>query len=282
MRTFPRGGLIGKTVHAANDLAKLNIPVYAAYASFFLILSVFPMLLVLVGLLQFTPLEIERLGEMLQGILPRGLQEGAEELILTTYDKSSSGAALGLSAVTALWSSSRGIYGLMTGLNAIYDAEEKRGYIRTRLLCMAYTLAFLLVLLLTLALHVFGSGLLSLLQNATHPFLQFLLGVLDLRFFVLLTVQTAVFTAMFMVLPDRRNGFWESLPGALLASLGWLVFSNLYSIYVDNFAHLTNIYGSVYAVALYMLWLYCCMSIVLFGGALNRFLAQHGGAESHQ
>ncbi len=275
MRAFPRGGLIGKTVHAANDFAKLNIPIYAAYASYFLILSVFPMLLVLVGLLQFTPLEVERLGEMLQGILPRGLQERAEELILTTYDKSSSGFSLGLSAVTALWSSSRGIYGLMTGLNAIYDVEENRGYFRTRLLCVAYTLAFLLVLLLTLALHVFGSQLLSLLQNATHPFLQFLLRVLNLRFFVLLIVQTAVFTAMFMVLPVRRNGFWESLPGALLASLGWLVFSNLYSVYVDNFAHLTNIYGSVYAIALYMLWLYCCMSIVLFGGALNRFLIRH-------
>ena len=149
-----------------------------------------------------------------------------------------------------------------------------RGYFRTRLLCIAYTLAFLLVLLLTLALHVFGSSLFAFLQNATHPFLQFLLGVLDIRFIVLLAVQTAVFTAMFMVLPGRRNGFWESLPGALLASVGWLVFSNLYSIYVDNFAHLTNIYGSVYAIALYMLWHYCCMSIVLGGGALNRFLAQ--------
>ena len=89
---------------------------------------------------------------------------------------------------------------------------------------------------------------------------------------MLLTAQTAVFSAVFMVLPARNHGFWESLPGALLACLGWLVFSNLYSIYVEHFANLSNIYGSVYAIALYMLWLYCCMSIVLSGGALNRFL----------
>ena len=53
------------------------------------------------------------------------------------------------------------------------------------------------------------------------------------------------------------------------------MFSDLYSIYVERFARLTNVYGSVYAVALSMLWLYCCMSIVFYGGALNRFLMEH-------
>ena len=79
---------------------------------------------------------------------------------------------------------------------------------------------------------------------------------------------------MFMALPNEKNTFRESLPGALLASAGWLTFSNLYSIYVERFAHLTNIYGSVYAIALSMLWLYCCMAIVFYGGAMNRFLAE--------
>ena len=63
-------------------------------------------------------------------------------------------------------------------------------------------------------------------------------------------------------------------PGALLASLGWLVFSNLYSIYVRNFSGYANIYGSVYAVALSMLWLYFCVMILLYGGLLNRVLAE--------
>ena len=75
-----------------------------------------------------------------------------------------------------------------------------------------------------------------------------------------------------MVLPAGKNGFWESLPGALLAALGWQIFSDLYSIYVEHYAHLSSIYGSVYAVALSMLWLYCCMSIVFYGGALNVLL----------
>ena len=271
MREFPKGGLIGKTVYFGRKVADLRIPLYAANACYFIVLAVFPALLLLLGLLRYTPLEVERLGEMLAGVLPEALLESAEELILITYDNTS-GAVLGLSAVTTLWSASRGIYGVLTGLNAIYGAQENRGYFYTRFISMLYTFAFLLVLLLTLALHVFGTGLLGLLQRTSHPFWQFLLDIIDFRFFLLLFLQTGIFAAMFTVLPNKPNRFWDSLPGALLASSGWLVFSNLYSIYVEHFAHLSNVYGSVYAVALSMLWLYCCMSIVFYGGALNVML----------
>lgn len=273
MREFPKGGLIGKAVHYGRKVAQLKIPLYAANACYFIVLAVFPGLLLLLGLLRYTPLEVEWLGEMLAGVLPEALRENAEELILLTYDNTS-GAVLGISAAAALWSSGRGIYGLLTGLNAIYGAEESRGYLRTRIVSAVYAFAFLLVLLLTLVLHLFGTGLLAVLQGASHPFVRFLAEVIDFRFFLLLFLQTGVFTAMFTVLPNRPNRFRESIPGALLASLGWLAFSNAYSVYVERFAHLRNVYGSVYAVALSMLWLYCCISIVFYGGALNRYLME--------
>ena len=273
MKEFPKGGLIGKTVHLARRVKALRIPLYAANASFFIVLAVFPALLLLLGLLQYTPLEVERLGEMLAGILPEALLEGAEELILTTYDNTS-GISLSVSALAALWSASRGLHGVMTGLNAVYGVPEDRGYFHTRLLSVLYTFAFLVVLILTLALHVFGSGLAALLESMPIPFLDHLSDIINFRFFLLLFLQTAIFTAMFMALPNERNRFWDSLPGALLASSGWLIFSDVYSVYVENFAHLSNVYGSVYAVALSMLWLYCCMAIVFYGGALNRYLME--------
>lgn len=278
MGEFPRGGLIGKTVHLVRRIAGMRISLYAANACYFLMLSVFPTLLLLLGLLRYTSLEVERLGELLQGVLPEPLLEYAEEVILITYDNTS-GAALGLSALTALWSAGRGIHGLQTGLNAVYGVEESRGYIRTRLICAGYTVAFLLVLLLTLALHVFGTGLLSFLSGRSGPFWRFLAQFIDFRFFLLLFLQTGIFTAMFMALPDRHNRLPDSLPGALLASSGWLVFSDLFSIYVTHFARLSSVYGSVYAVALSMLWLYCCISIVFYGGVLNRYLTEENVEE---
>ena len=160
VKEYPRGGLIGKTVHMVRAVQSLRVPLYAANACYFIVLAMFPALLLLLGLLQYTPLEVERLGEMIQGLLPEALWEGAEELILLTYDNTS-GALVGVSAVTAVWSASRGIFGVLTGLNAIYGVSESRGYFYTRLISIVYTFAFLLILVLTLGLHVFGTGLLG-------------------------------------------------------------------------------------------------------------------------
>lgn len=273
MREYPKGGIIGKTVHAVQAVQALRIPLHAANACYFIVLAVFPALLLLLSLLSYTPLDVEVLAEMVSGLFPKALLAGAEELILLTYDNTS-GTLVGVSVLTALWSASRGIYGVLTGLNAIYGVSEGRSYLHTRFISVVYMFAFLVVLILTLALHVFGTSLLALMERFAHPAVLFLGEIIDFRFLLLLVLQTAFFTAMFMVLPNKRNGFWESLPGALLASGGWLVFSNLFSIYVEHFATLTNVYGSVYAVALSMLWLYCCMSIVFYGGALNVLLSK--------
>ena len=274
MREFPKGGLIGRAVHFGRAVTALKIRLYAASCCYFMVLAVFPALLLLLGLVQLSGLEVERLGEMLSGVIPEALLEGAEEVILLTYDKLSA-STLGLSAITTLWPASRGIYGILMGLNAVYGVEETRGWLRTRLLSVGYTFAFLVVLLLTLLLHVFGARVAAVLRRMDSPFLRFLTEYLDLRFFLLLFLQTVIFTAMFLALPNLRSRVRDAVPGALLASAGWLTFSNLYSIYVEEFAHLGNVYGSVYAVSLSMLWLYCCMSIVFYGGVLNRLLMEN-------
>ena len=254
-------------VALVRQIASFHIPVYAAHTSFFMVLSLFPMLVLLLSLLRYTGLAVQTFTDILQGVIPDALMAAAKRLILNTYE-STTGTVLSLSALTALWSASRGIHGLTTGLNAIYRVPENRGYLRTRTVSVVYTFAFLLVLLLTLVLNIFGNTLLRLFP------IGFLSRVIDLRSILLLLVQTALFTAVFMVLPNRRNKFRHSLPGAVFAALGWMIFTRLYSVYVEHFAGLSNIYGSVYAVALSMLWLYCCISIVFYGGALNCILTE--------
>lgn len=273
MREYPKGGILGKAVNAALVIKEMHIPLHAAYAGYFIILAVFPSLLLILGVLRYTGLQVENLIELIGDFLPAALMDAAENLVYSTY-QSATGAVVGLSAVTALWSASRGIFGLLKGLNAIYDVSEDRSYLYTRGISLVYTVLFFAVMLLTLALHVFGNTIISMLTMVDNAVLIFLMDLIDLRFFLLLILQSLVFTLMFMALPNKRNGFMESLPGGVLSSLGWLVFSVIFSIYVENFQNYSNIYGSVYAIALGMLWLYCCLSILFYGGALNRYLME--------
>ena len=272
MEKLPKGGLIGRTVEGYLWVREKQISLHAAYAGYFIILAVFPALLMLLSLLRFTGLQVEVLVDMMGEILPPALMETVEGMVYSAW-LHSTGTVLGLSALTALWSASRGVYGLLRGLNAVYDVWENRGYLYTRGISVIYTFLFGIVLILTLVLHVFGNAVFRWLSMVDNPVVIFLVDLVDVRFFLLLMLQSLIFTLMYMVLPNGRNGFGSSLPGGILSSVGWLVFSDLFSIYVEHFNRYSLIYGSVYALALGMLWLYCCLSILFYGGALNHWLS---------
>lgn len=247
----------------AREIADLKIPVYAANACYFLAISIFPALLLILASLRYTPLSAIDLIRLLEGILPGALMGAAESLIVSTY-YNSSGAVLGISAIAALWSASRGIHGLLAGLNTVYAVREDRGWLSTRLISVGYTFVFLLVVMVTLVFQVFGESLTRWLLPA---------GSIDWRGIWLLATQILIFDLIYMVLPNRRNGFLESLPGAVFTAVLWQLFSQGFSLYVEHMVErYTNIYGSVYTVAIGLLWLYWCMCILLFGGVVNRWL----------
>ena len=248
---------------------RLQIGIHASSACFFLGLAVFPGLLLLLELLRHTSLDPNTLLAAVEGILPQALLPYAEALIREIAGNTGRNM-VSVSAIAALWSASRGVQGLITGLRAVCGVEGPGGYLRTRIASAGYTLAFLGLLVAELVIHVFGSAFVEMLGRQAHPFLQFLARRFDLRFLLLLALQTGLFAAMFRAFTKRS--FRSRLPGAVVASMGWLVFSRLFSWYVDYFGDSTDLYGPVYTTALGWLWLYCCICILFFGGALNRLL----------
>lgn len=256
----------------ARKISALRISVYAANATFFLLLSAFPAILLLLSVLQYTPLSQQDFLALLRGVVPSVLLP-LLEFIVTDVFESGSWTILSVSAIAAVWSASRGVYGVVIGLNAIYQAKESRSYLALRLRCVFYTLLFLLALLLTLAAHVFGRKILAYFSSKDIPIFRFLAYLMRLRFLVVGLVLTLFFTVIFMVFPNRRTGFLASLPGAAGAAVAWIGFSAIFSVYTAKFGNYSAFYGSIAGIALTMLWLYACMCIVFYGGVFNRCLA---------
>ena len=122
--------------------------------------------------------------------------------------------------------------------------------------------------------QVFGRKLLSVFTARALPLartLSFLLEHLQLYSFFLLT---ALFSLLYLALPNRRQRLSRVLPGALAAAGAWLLFSALFSVYVNHFAKGLALYGSLTTMVLTMLWVYVCVSIVFYGAFFNRLLAQ--------
>ena len=153
---------------ALRALKRTQIPVYAGNAAFFLVLSFLPLLTLLLGILQYTVFGPEDLLEILSRIMPDEVLPLFDDFLQKLYPKSGA-AVISVSAVTAAWSASNGIYGMARGLGAVLGVKETRSYVHMRLLCLFYMLLFVLGLVLTLLLHVFGRKLLSVFTARALP-----------------------------------------------------------------------------------------------------------------
>lgn len=262
---------IEKTRGILAFLRPMGIPQHSAYTCFFLILSLFPGLLLLLGVLRYTQIQIEDLMALLSGWLPASLLPTAKTLVEASY-RHASGVVVSVSVIAALYSSSRGMFGILNGLGAVYGSRRQKGYWRRKAVSVVYTGFFLLLLVATLGLHIFGNAILDYLWMTTHPAVMTLLQAVDFKGLLLLALLFGLFAAMYALLSGKRNRLRHSLPGAAAAATLWLIFSRLFSIYVEYFSAYTNIYGSIYALALGMLWLYFCVCIFFYGAALNVWL----------
>ena len=260
----------------AERVAALRIPLYAGNSAFFLLLSLFPLMSILLAILQRTSLQEADVLRLLAQVSPAALMPLFEDLLDGLYDVQPV-SLISISAVTVVWSSSKGMYSLLLGLNAVDGVTETRGYLRLRLLGILCTLGMLLALVVTLLLNVYGKSLLRLLSAGggfAARLLEFTMQELHLYSTVFLMI---VFTLFYLVLPNRRRRLTRALPGALGAAIAWNVFSSALSFYVNHFPCASSLYGSLTLLLFSLLWLYICISIIFYGALFNRLLERRFG-----
>lgn len=263
-----------KTVEKiAAELPTLRIPICAGNASFFLILSLFPLAILLLTILQYIPATQDDLLALIDLLVPQTLWPFFEYLTNDLY-AGRSFAVLSFSIVATLWSASSGLHSILYGLNNVAGAEETRPWLSRRLLCMLYTFLTLVALIVTLMLNVFGKRILAFLEQRSLALYAPLSRLLQHTHLYSLAVLTLFFAAMYLILPNRRERFVRVLPGALCAAAAWLVFSWGFSVYVNHSQKYSSLYGSLSTILLTMLWLYICLSIIFYGAYLNELLSR--------
>ena len=258
----------------AEEISKTNVAVYSANAAFFLFLSLFPGLLLLISVTQYTVVSFERVMALLTQLLPDAFLP-LLEYVLEDLNMVNPAGILSISTITLLWSASKGVYGLVRGLNQAFHQRETRTYLRVRFLCLLYTLGVLASILITVALYTLTHSFLERVLPAGSMLLKTLSTLVHYRWLVSGVLLFALFTVIYMVFPCRRNKLRHVLPGSLAATVGWLVFSALYSHYVQMAGGASSIYGGISIIAFAMLWLYFGMNILFYGAMLCHYLTEH-------
>lgn len=245
-----------------------HVNAYAAQTSFFFIIAMFPLLMLLLTLIRYTPVTEEMLVESALAIMPNTIDPLIEQIIGEMYSQSNF-AIISITAVTALWSASKAILAIIRGLNSVFGIDEKRNYIHLRIVASFYTILFLVLIILALGLMVFGNSLLRFFYNNIPLLYELAEFIVSLRVLYIPIIFTIAFIYLYKMVPNQDYSFFDYMPGALFSSLGWIIFSYVYSFYIDNFASSTYFYGSLTTVVLLMLWVYICMYILFIGAEIN-------------
>lgn len=253
------------------EITEDGITLYSAQASFYLIISAFPFMMLLLSLVgYFIPIPKQTIIDAVQSFLPTAVRPAIAALAEELFGKSIS--VISFSAITALWSASRGIAAVGRGIKRVYKTPQRNFFIAEYAMSIVYTLIFIVVIFLTLILQVFGNVLIGLIGEYVvfvPSEIVFLKGIL---FFALMCI---IFQLMYYFFDRRRLRLKFHLPGAAFSAVGWMIFSNIFSLYIDNFADYSYIYGSLTAVVLMLLWIYFCVIILLLGAKLNSILFEN-------
>ena len=247
---------------------------YAAQAAYFFVLSLIPIFLLLLAAVQFTNVTTNEVLQAVMRVFPETVEPLIRSIIVQVYTQSQ--GVIPLTVIIALWSAGKGVLSVTSGLNTIYENTETRNYVYLRIRASLYTVIFLLAILLSLVLSVFGNSI-SLMVYEHIPFLSRVVDfIIRIRTFVTLIVLTIFWDLVYKFLPNRQHmmktTLRRQLPGAVFTACGWLLISFFFSVYLDVFTGFSSMYGSMTTIVLVMLWLYGCMYIILLGGEVNAIL----------
>ena len=251
-----------------------HVTLTAAGVAFFFFLSTVPMLAAGVSIygLVADPSDVAALADRLGPSVP----DDVRRLLTDQLDSlaGAAGGALGIGVVVgivaALWSASSGFGHLVEGLNIAYDEEESRGFVRRKLMSLAFTFGFLVLVGLVVGVVTLAAGV----ADGAAGYV-----ILGLGWAVVAVLFGLFLAALYRYGPNRAEPEWVWIsPGSVFAVLAWTLMTVGFGIYVSRFGSYNETYGSLGAIVVTLTWMYLTAVIVVLGAEITTELERQAEA----
>jgi membrane protein len=249
----------------------------AAQLAYYLILALFPFILVLVSLLGTfgNPQLASTVLSYFEQVMPAEVYELFNTFLgpIISGENPAPGL-LSFGILFTIWSASGAFSAMINALNRAYDVEETRPFWKTKGLAILMTLGLSVLIVSAVALLVLGPGIGSGLAGifGLSGTFEFVWNIV--RWPIALGFMVLAVALMFYFAPDANQPFRWITPGGLVGVLLWVLASAAFSLYVNNFGSYDQTYGSIGVVIVLLLYLYIASLTILFGATLNATLVR--------
>jgi membrane protein len=242
----------------------------SAQLSYYFFLALFPAILFLLELASFFPLSniTDDVGRSLGPFVSPQVLELIQEQ-MRRLANNENGGLLTFGVAGALWSSSAAIVSIVGALNRAYDIDEGRPWWKVRLVAIGLTLVVAVIVLAAFSLVLVGPTLAETLGRTTGWGAPFEWTWLILQWPLVFGLVTTGIGLVYYFGPDAEQDWAWITPGAVAATILWLLVSLIFKIYVANFTDYEGTYGAVGGVIVLLLWFYVSGIALLTGAELN-------------
>lgn len=239
----------------------------SAQLAYYFLLSLFPFLIFALTLLHYFFTSDDVLGMIKTFVPPQSF-----DLIRTNLKSVldvQRGGLLSFGILFTIWTASNALNAMIRALNKAYSVKETRSFIISRGIAVLLTIGMIVVIVIALAMPVFGRLIGDFVFSHLGLGSQFLVVWVVLRWLISFLIIVAVFSCLYFFAPNKKVYFQDVLFGAVVAAVGWQVISLGFSYYVSNFGNYRAIYGSLGGVIVLMIWFYLTALIIIIGGEIN-------------
>lgn len=237
----------------------------AAAMTYYLLFAMFPFFIFVTSLLGLLHLPTLTLDGQITRFLPEDVVAFLN-LAIEHITKSSNNALLTFGLVFSVWFPLRAVSNLMEAINDIYGEEKSGSHsIRTAILT-ALTIVLIPAMLLLLLL---GERVLGFAGEYIPISAEFITGWSRMRFVPMAAALLFMLSAVYFFSPSKIQKVRYILPGAVLSMVVWILFSLIFSYYVDHMGRYSIIYGSIGVIIALLVWMDWSMITMLMGAVFN-------------
>ncbi|MEG1658635.1 MAG: YihY/virulence factor BrkB family protein [Oscillibacter sp.] len=268
LQTLPKNRFLRGIYLMVQRYLRHNVGLQSAALAFYLLFTIFPFLIFVSALLGLLQLDVVAILADLGELLPREVVDFVG-VYLRYVGENSNLQLLLFGLFFSIYFPMRATNSLMRATRTAYHLGPPRGPIRHTIKTLLYTVLLMLTIALTLTLLSVGESMLSyaIAHFGLPPFVARLWTAL--RFPVVAAMAFFALLCLYALAQDSRKPWWNVWPGALAALAAWMGLSLCYTLYVENIANYSLLYGSIGTVIVLLIWLYMSAATLIMGAELN-------------
>ncbi|MHA8110048.1 YihY/virulence factor BrkB family protein [Lactobacillaceae bacterium Melli_B4] len=241
-----------------------NVSDSAVVVAYYLLLSIFPMLIIAGSILSFVNISSMDILNYLHPLLPPQINQTLSPIIVTALN--GGGKQLSLGLVITIWSASRATAALKRTVDSAYGITNQRGALLTRAISFLWMLLIFVAIAAALLFFNFSHAIFLSIFHVP----QFVFTFIDtIRIPVTIGLVFVLLTLMYYIIPAASTKFKYVWAGSLTVTIGLLILSQGFSIYLNYFAKGFSTYKALGTFIILMFWLYFVGVLVLIGAVIN-------------